>query len=196
MKHILIIVGVVATIVAGVCMFSPTAKYAVKGQITKIENAAQLENAIEILEAKNIEMQEKYVNLAVGIHAAEAQIKMMRSRADAVAAKPQTELNVAKHAMYTDGVEKLTTAYNKLITVREGMRTNIVKHKSNIELLRTRLTYLESLKTMNSYMKDIGIDTEFGNGINALVEAAIANEEAVSEALSDMSVIRAEMSDM
>lgn len=196
MKHILITVGVIVAVIAGVCMFSPTAKYAVKGHITKIENAAQLENAIEILEAKNIEMQDKYVNLVVGINAAKAQIKMMQSRANAVAAKPQTELNVAKYSMYTNGVEKLTSAYNKLVTVREDMRTNIVKHKSNIELLRTNLTYLESLKTMNSYMKDIGIDSEFGNGINALVEEAIANEEAVSEALSDMSIIRAEMSDM
>ena len=191
-------VGIAVLLIGGVVAYfcSPTAKYAIKGNIHKIENAVQLNNAIEILEGKNIEMQEKYLGLATGIKMTETQLNKMKASVEAIKAKPQTEVNVAKIAMYSNGIENISRAYGKLIDVQEKMKSNIIKHKGNIELLKAKLAYLDSLKTVNSYVKDIDIGVEVGSGVNTILEEAIANEEAVANALVDMTKLKAEMSDV
>lgn len=189
-----VVIGIVAVgAIAYVC--SPTAKYAMKGNIKKIENAVQLGNAIEILEGKNIEMQEKYLSLTVGMNATKKQMDKMRTSMEAIKAKPQNDLNTAKYLMYSNGVEQIGRAYGKLADVQNKMKSNILKHKGNIELLKAKLSYLESLKTVNSYIKDVDLGSEVGSGINSIIEEAIANEEAVSNALVDMSKLKSEMKD-
>lgn len=199
MTKIIAIAVAVVLAVGAVCYFSPTAKYAVKGRIAKIENAAQLGNAIEILEAKNSEMQEKFFGITVAINRAKSQSAAMQRRAGTALdkyAKTQNQFDLGKYGIYTNGVARIDRARAKLETVRDQMKRNLVDHRAKIELLKAQLAYLDSLKTLNSYLKDANVSPEFCNGVNNIVEEAIQVEESMNSALCEMGVLNAELTEM
>lgn len=190
-----IVVGVMCLAGGIAYTVSPTTKYAVKGNIMKIENSVQLRNAIEILEAKNVEMMDGYIKISQAVASTVKQRDKMSAQMEDVAKLPKSNLNDAKFLMYSNGVERIGMAIGKLEGVKGRMKDNILRHKENVELLKAKLSYLDSLKTVNSYIKDMDLGPEFGTGINSIIEDAISNEEAVSTALIDIGEMKSELSE-
>lgn len=177
--------AVIALLVFAAAMFSRTAKYTLKGGIRKIENAAQLANAVEILEEKNSEMSDEYFKVSVALKRLDGQIGHWTKKA--AGKKDGTDIKKALE----DGVKKLEAAKAKLSALKDRMHISLAEHKSKVEVLKTKLLELESLKTVNSYLKDVSVGTELGDGINDLVDQALANEEAMNEALSEFDAVPA-----
>lgn len=168
-----------AFVVLFAALFSPTAKYALKGRLRKIENAAQLANAVEILEEKNSEMENEYFKVSVALKRLNGQIAHWTKKA--ASAEDGTSVKTA----YENGLKRIQGAEAKLSALKDRMRNSIAEHKSKVEVLKTKLLELESLKTVNSYLKDVSVGTDVGEGINDLVDQALAEEEAMNEALSE-----------
>lgn len=188
MKKIMIITLAVAGTVAAVCHFSPSLGHAAKGQIRKIENAAQLKYAVEILEEKNVEMRERFYEMSVGLKQLDSKVAFFaKKEADA---KARFGADSANAKAYTDCLVRMNAAKDKMSNLRETLRKNVVQHTSNIEVLKAKLLCLESLKSVNGYLKDTELVGD--DGISDLVENAILLQEAMYSAFDDAAQLKAE----
>ena len=166
-----------------ISLFSPTVKYTLKGSLRKIENAAQLANAVEILEEKNVEMENNYFKVVVGLKHLNNQINHWRMKANSHQGSDGVK------AALEDSVKRLEATRSKLSTIKDRMHSSITEHKSKVEVLKTKLLELESLKIVNSYLKDVSVGIDPNDGINNLVDEALAQEEALNEALGEFKSI-------
>lgn len=128
-------------------------------------------------------MENKYFKVVVGLKYLNNQINHWRMKADS-----QQGSDGVKAAI-ENNVKRLEAARSKLSTIKDRMHSSITEHKSKVEVLKTKLLELESLKIVNSYLKDVSVGIDPDDGINNLVDEALAQEEALNEALGELESI-------
>lgn len=179
-KIIIASVAAAIAVAVAIAIFSPKMAYVAKGTIRKIENAAQLKCALEILEEKNRDMQKSYVKMAVGESRIQKNLAVFKAK-QAAAKSPE------KAKIYADCVAKLEAAEAQMAKIKSSMKTNISKHRSNIDILAAKLQCLESLKSVNAYLSDVSINS--GDGIQQLVDDTLTLETATFDALNELADI-------
>lgn len=125
-------------------------------------------------------MQRTYIDTSVGMSRIDRKLNEFTN-------KCANTKNEAKVKVYEDCINKLELAKSRMTMLKSELRKNITKHRTNIEILKAKLQCIESLKSVNSYLKDININND--DGIQSIVDDTLELESATFEALNDMAEV-------
>lgn len=160
----------------------------------KIDNKVSENYSVEIFEEKSKQLRTTFVKVNQRIYLIDNKMSSYKIKIDEITKyyNPETVKSdpkvKSKLDMYTKIYESLGVAKTKLENLRDKIKVNLENYTYNIEVLKNKEVLRDSLREVNSYLKEFNMDNSGidPDNINNIIDESIIKEEAILHSYEEL----------